>query len=203
MLSPYEILAFTWALFTMYSFYDGSWYSWHPVLMSFAFLGLLPNAIFRRHTLKQNVYHSYVNWTAWLVMLAGYYVIFTSKSSKNRPHLTTWHSWAGITVIAIFSVLSCYVTVAVWPKEASYSLLPGFLAKRGSDRYWHRKTGLWLYLGIVLTTLSGIGKESVFGKDPDNLFGQVLFYGTLTVTLVFFVTVTTKWGAQNFGAVLF
>ena len=77
------------------------WFSLHPLLMLLAFVAAAGTGILtkikggRVNTLT----HGYLMCSAFVLSLGGWYVIHIQKNMLGKPHLTTWHAWAGVAAI--------------------------------------------------------------------------------------------------------
>jgi len=77
-------------------------FSWHPFLMTTGFVGMMGSAAV---TKKLGGYtntkrHGMLASMGILMASGGLYVIFVNKRSFDKPHLTSYHSHAGILTMA-------------------------------------------------------------------------------------------------------
>lgn len=86
-------------------------FQYHPLAMTTAFLSAMPEAltlggsIRRAKTLAErrstSQFHLAVSVLLSLLTLAGYIVIFVSKSRRSKPHLATWHGLIGFFTVVM------------------------------------------------------------------------------------------------------
>jgi hypothetical protein len=74
------------------------WFSWHPFLMLLGFVvaggsGILAK---RKGGRYNTLVHGYAMSASFVLSLLGWYVIHEQKKMLGKPHLTSWHSWAGV-----------------------------------------------------------------------------------------------------------
>jgi len=125
-------------------------FSWHPILMTTAWIGvaLTSVAVKRRGGRTNTLIHAYSMLAVTLLTLGGYYAIHTHKNNIGKPHLQTYHSWTGITVIA---------GVAIGAVGSMSALHPDFGALRAHKdvRLAHKLFFRGITLLAFVTILSG------------------------------------------------
>eukprot|EP00392_Amoebophrya_sp_AT5.2_P014780 g14941.t1 len=130
------VLLITLLLALAYNGPDRSkWFFWHPF---FALLAVLPlstggiflnvyNAALKGGTKNStttsgrpaeqripNVFHNVSMIAATVCMWVAFYVIYTNKELNAKPHLTSWHSWIGVTVLLGYTGASLPAVLALW-----------------------------------------------------------------------------------------
>ena len=70
------------------------WFSLHPFLMFVAFATLAPAAILIKKIggLINTTNHGYLMMLATSLSLFGWYVIYSNKEAKGKPHLESYHA---------------------------------------------------------------------------------------------------------------
>ena len=78
------------------------WFSWHPLLMSLAFVPAAGSGILRKRLggRANTLAHGYTMVVALALALCGWYVIYTHKITLGKPHYTSWHAWQGLLALA-------------------------------------------------------------------------------------------------------
>jgi len=89
--------------------FNGSLFSYHPILMSLAFLTLMGEGVLfarkagittgkdARATLMAN--HARLQLLALVFSLAGFATIYINKERLGKPHFKTWHGSLGLGVV--------------------------------------------------------------------------------------------------------
>ena len=74
------------------------WFTLHPLLMTLAFVVAAGSgiAIKKRGGRINTITHGFCMIVAFVLAMAGWYVIHEQKKMLGKPHWTTWHSWQGI-----------------------------------------------------------------------------------------------------------
>lgn len=93
------------------------WFSWHPFSMVIAFILLAINAtlIKKLGGAVNTRMHGQLMIASFLIGLFGYYVIYTNKEMKGKPHLTSWHGKLGATVMIGYGLVGLFGGVALHP----------------------------------------------------------------------------------------
>lgn len=134
-------------------------FSWHPFLMTTGFIGMIGSAAVTKKLggYTNTKYHGLLASMGTLMAIGGLYVIFINKRNFDKPHLTSYHSAAGIITVA-----GCITVMLV----GGIFLHPdfGFLNKHTKIRLFHkwfsRMTVLlaWItcYMGLMQLTSNKI-----------------------------------------------
>eukprot|EP01059_Diplonema_ambulator_P014094 TRINITY_DN24921_c0_g1_i1.p2 TRINITY_DN24921_c0_g1~~TRINITY_DN24921_c0_g1_i1.p2 ORF type:complete len:206 (+),score=33.20 TRINITY_DN24921_c0_g1_i1:42-659(+) len=87
----------------------GSLFQWHPLLMAFAYMGLMAEGVSLGRRLQscrgvverqaQLEKHVTLMTLCAIVVVIGILVAMKSKQNKGKPHLTSWHSYAGLAAV--------------------------------------------------------------------------------------------------------
>nr|XP_046237500.1 probable transmembrane reductase CYB561D1 [Scatophagus argus]XP_046237509.1 probable transmembrane reductase CYB561D1 [Scatophagus argus] len=136
-----------------------SLFSWHPVLMSFAYCLCMTEGILlfsaegSPFCCKSRKVKVRLHWFCQaLVLIAaatGLGFMVASKNVSERPHLVTWHSMLGIcTVAATVLQAACGICV-LFPKLLRLSSLPRL-------KLYHATCGLVVYLLATVTVMSAM-----------------------------------------------
>eukprot|EP00667_Euglena_gracilis_P017878 EG_transcript_18903 len=148
--------------------YDGSLFSWHPVM---AVLGaaLLVGGVAVQRSGRRNWLHAATNAAASAATLSAVAAIVGSKVLKGRPHFRSFHTWCGL-VTATSVVLQVAVAVpTVWPGYA-----PPERSLTGLHSTWGRITVALMALSIVT------GFARVYGwPSPPTVLTTCLLGGTV------------------------
>ena len=140
------------------------WFSWHPVLMTLACIPVIINATLLKKIggLVNTRWHGYLFVLTTLLTVGGWYVIYSNKEMNGYPHLTSWHSWTGLFVLASFCGSSVFGLVALFPDW-------GVLKTNKSVRWMH-KWGARVTIAVSWVTL-----VSGFIKLQPELTHQAIF----------------------------
>jgi hypothetical protein len=89
---------------------DGSLFGYHPALLACGAI-VLPVASITRMRSRTHAdgstpakLHLLLNGVGFTCTLAGCAAVFVAKSENVKPHLTSWHSWAGVAYLAVYSL---------------------------------------------------------------------------------------------------
>jgi uncharacterized membrane protein len=126
------------------------WFSYHPLSMMVAFVGLASFAILKKKIggYDNTKLHGYVMFAAAILAVFGFYVIYVNKGEK--PHFVTVHAKLGLAVVLGYLSVSPMISLLLDPAWG--------IAKTNKDiRYAHKISGraltalAWMccYLGFI------------------------------------------------------
>lgn len=147
-------------------------FSWHPTLMSLAFMVLVAQAI---HALSPGALSAGTRRTRvtfhWLLVggavvsaLLGFAAIYFTKEKFKKPHLTTPHGQLGCVVIVYLLVQTCAGLNVLYPAMATKVVPFGLL------RRMHGISGVFLFLLVTLVLLGGVNSEWFKERVPFNIW---------------------------------
>uniref|UniRef100_A0A131YAZ5 ascorbate ferrireductase (transmembrane) n=2 Tax=Ixodes ricinus TaxID=34613 RepID=A0A131YAZ5_IXORI len=113
----------------LYAVQPGSrWFSWHPTLMTLAF-GLLtqpavallmprPLPVLRAIGFQRR--RVFLHWALQVTSLScsavGFWVAYTNKDLLSKPHLTSWHAWAGVAALCLSWTTAVLGLATLWKR---------------------------------------------------------------------------------------
>lgn len=139
------------------------WFSWHPIAMIVAFIGLASNSFLIKKIggYANTKTHAALMFIAIAVALFGWYVIYTNKNMYGKPHLVTPHGKLGALVCVGYLLLGVGGAVALNPDF-------GIMKTNKTVRACHK------WGGRILTVLSWLC--CVFGEFSSFLLILLYFY---------------------------
>lgn len=107
-----NILVLAFSIFTFLAGYivatqpsGAGWrfFSWHPFLMVFGFIGMMGSAaiIKKKGGYSNTKTHGIISSLGLLTSFAGLYVIYENKERMGKEHITTTHALCGIITISL------------------------------------------------------------------------------------------------------
>jgi len=147
-------------------------FSWHPFLMTLGFVGMMGSAIVTKKLggYTNTKVHGMLASLGVVMTLGGLYVIFANKVRMGKPHLTSYHSQAGIITMAGCITVMIVGGVFLHP-DFGVSNTNGLI--RSGHKYFSR---MMLFLAWI-TCIMGLRQLT------PNLFIQLL-YGLPLLILV-------------------
>ncbi|CAK0780506.1 hypothetical protein CVIRNUC_005075 [Coccomyxa viridis] len=138
--------------------FNGTLFSWHPTLMSMAFLGFMAEGVltsisFRaldgQDRVKAIQRHLVWQLAAFVCLVGGFYAIYRNKVVHGKAHFTSWHAKVGLTVF-ILSIVAPLGGVASFRKFGLLQRMPEKLQPR--IKWAHRNIGLvtWLFALLAI-----------------------------------------------------
>eukprot|EP00736_Rhodelphis_marinus_P004330 Rmarinus@m.11796 len=124
----------------MWTYFDGSLFSFHVLGMSIAFFFLMPAGIIEAGT-KTKPYDDRIacHYSVMLLVVpcvaGGFYAIYKNKNIMEKPHFQTWHSWMGLAAVAAAAFSLLTGTMALYR-----SSLPAILRYKAARQ--HRGLGV-------------------------------------------------------------
>uniref|UniRef100_A0A7S3GHZ4 Cytochrome b561 domain-containing protein n=1 Tax=Palpitomonas bilix TaxID=652834 RepID=A0A7S3GHZ4_9EUKA len=181
----------------MLSFYfDGTLFSYHPVLMVCACAGLIPLStdlqIHKASLLPASIRggsllrwgHSLTTATAYVVGAIGVRSIYMNKEKFSKPHFTSVHSWLGLFSAGVTSVQVIFGLLYL----CSY-LLGSFTSVRKIRvhvRKWHRAVARLNLVAFSFTMLSGVlTKWAILNVMPLHLIVFFVAFGLVATSAIF------------------
>eukprot|EP00759_Apiculatamorpha_spiralis_P028145 PhF_6_TR30686/c0_g1_i2/m.45149 len=104
--------AFSFTLFLVFfrwTLWDD--FQYHPILASVALYTLVPATVHFHSRIRQQGYttratnlktHSLLAYGLLATIILSLLAVFVHKVSKNKHHLTSWHSWCGMGLLVVF-----------------------------------------------------------------------------------------------------
>lgn len=139
---------------------DSTLFSWHPTLMTAAFMFLAAEAVMmlsQQSLLGSSAQKSAKVTGHWLLMLLtaasavlGFVAIYLTKEQYGKPHLSTPHSMVGAATLCYLLMQLCAGLNLLFPQ-----LISKFIDVRQMGRM-HGLSGAMLLLLATLTLLGGV-----------------------------------------------
>eukprot|EP00668_Euglena_longa_P035498 GGOE01045598.1.p1 GENE.GGOE01045598.1~~GGOE01045598.1.p1 ORF type:complete len:328 (-),score=80.90 GGOE01045598.1:153-1136(-) len=156
------------AIIAMRYNYDGSLYSWHPVV---AILGtaFMVSGVAVQRSGRQNWLHFATSATACACTLTAVGAIIGSKIQEGEPHLQSFHTWCGTTAAASVLLQVMVSVPTMWPgcRPAERSLV-------GLHSTWGHINVALLALSIVTGFAAAYGWSSTPTVLTTSLMGGTL-----------------------------
>jgi len=131
----------------------------HPFSMAIGAIALPSVAALTKKVggLQNTKLHGYMMWASSAAMLLGFYFIYTNKDLHKKQHFTSYHSWAGLIVVAMFSVTTIGSTVALHPEF-------GLFRTQKEYRALHKLFGRNMVVLAIAVCCSGVAnmEENIF-----------------------------------------
>ena len=167
----------------VFAFYIGRpwrWFSWHPLLMSLAFVAAAGSGIMvkRRGGRVNTITHGYFMIGAFVLAMGGWYVIYEQKKMLGKPHNTSWHSWQGVVACIGYGLGGAVGLAALHPDFGAWRTskrirLLHKLASRASTAAalaaiatGYSKLGDTFTAVLVLVMLMGLAKAISLFENP-------------------------------------
>lgn len=142
----------------------GLLFNWHPVCMvlglvlcftwavlSYRFLPFLSRAAQKR-------IHLGLQTAAFILMIFGLRAVFVFHNVMGFPNMYSMHSWIGIATALLFSVQYVMGVYHFWfPKSPD--------ATRAAFVPVHAAAGIFLFMMVVITAVSGVMEKATFSGD--------------------------------------
>lgn len=140
-----------------------SWFSWHPIAMTVAFVAFAANAALIKKIggYENTKMHGYLMSAACALGGFGWYVIYSNKEMFGKPHLYTLHGKLGAAVMVGYLSLGVFGALALHPDF-------GILKTNKTIRFAHK------WGGRVLTALAWLA--CVAGKLNTNPSSLVIHF---------------------------
>lgn len=162
--------------FIVYTAWPGSsLFSWHPTLMTLAFVGCMfegllafnpeSSLFFGAARQTKVLFHQVCQICAVVLSLAGFAVIYYNKTLNDKPHFTTWHGFFGIITIIVSSLQSFGGDLV------RYAGLRAFLKIKSSLavlKVYHATSGLITFTLVTVTFVCAF-YSSWFTSHVDGL----------------------------------
>lgn len=154
-----------------------SLFSWHPTLMTFAFVTLMFEGllVFNRESslllaaarqTKVQV-HWILQATAITCAILGFLVIFYNKYLYDKPHFTTWHGLFGVITV------SYIVLQSIGGSFVKYQWLRSFINIKLADlKLYHATSGL-----IAFTLVTATLMLAMYSTWFTSNVNEILWYG--------------------------
>ena len=153
-----------------------SWFSYHPLLMTSAFIAFAGNAIFLKKIggYANTKSHGILMSVAVLLGLVGWYVIHSNKDMYKKQHLTTAHAKLGAAGVVMYLLIWVVGAVALHPDF-------GIMRTNSKIRSAHKWTGKGATLIVWLATYLG------FATMEKGFFAQLFMVTPLIVLALYLV----------------
>ena len=140
------------------------WFYWHPIAMTTAFVPLALNAILIKRIggYENTKMHGILMFISALLAAFAFYVIYTNKSMRNKPHFTSTHGQGGLLCLVLYFGIGLVGFLGLHPDF-------GFLKTNQNIRFAHKWAGKVAVAIGLLSLIFG------FGKVQENIFIQALF----------------------------
>jgi hypothetical protein len=160
------IIAFTVvaSYYTAYKKGEFVWFSYHPVSMIVAFVGLASYGILKKKVggYVNTQIHGYCMFVGALLCVFGFYVIYTNKEMNNKPHFVTTHGQVGAVLFLAYCISAVGGYIGLNPDN-------GFFKTDKNVRFSHKISGRILILLAWITCFLG------FATMESNSTKQLMF----------------------------
>lgn len=149
-------------------------FSWHPLLMTIGYIGLLGGATLTKKLggYTNTKIHSFLASLGLALAVGGFYAIYRNKAIHNKDHFTSWHSWLGV-VILLGSLIPMLVGIIF--------LHPDF----GVDNTNQLKRTFHKWLGRLIISLSWANCILGLMNLTDDRFIQIMYLAPLLCLIPF------------------
>ena len=132
------------------------WFSWHPMLMSLAFVAAAGSGILvkRKGGRVNTITHGGMMVGALALALGGWYIIYEQKKMLGKPHNTSWHSWQGLSAIGGYAAGAASGVAGLHPDF-------GLLRTHKKFRLTHKLASRAATIAALVATASGYLKLAV------------------------------------------
>lgn len=146
------------------------WYSFHPFFMIIGFVPLLINAVLLKKIggYDNTKLHGILLTVSTLCAGFAFYVIFSNKSTYNKPHFTTTHGQGGIAILIMYLALAIVGFIGLNPDW-------GVVRTNKQIRFIHK------WLGKAVASLTWLSCIFQFIKVCPNVYAQIAFVLPLAI----------------------
>jgi hypothetical protein len=164
--------------------YTPSFFLLHPIFMSISFICIVPLAVltkqkpFPQTWSSPTIFHATLMFLSWVLALIGYGIIYKNKQDRLKPHLTSTHSWFGITLLIIHLSHPCIaIVLGLYP-----NFMPIYISSNISHlaRKFHHVIGKSTLLLIFGTVFTGLLKMDLL-LNLDELSIPSLFHSIAVI----------------------
>lgn len=137
--------------------YNGTLFSWHPILMSTGFLGAMSEGVITALKLRSLegpprataiLRHFWIQLLAVIAVSVGFWAIYRNKVNNGKPHFKTMHGKFGLATM----VLTIGVPLGGIISFRKFGLLQHLPSRWHAPTKWlHRKAGLGAWLLALVT----------------------------------------------------
>jgi hypothetical protein len=163
-----------------------SWFIYHPLLNTFAFMAVAVTAILQRRAVGyfSTKTHAYMMIVAYLCGCGAAYTIYTNKQATGESHFQSLHSWLGLVLLGLMSVQATVGAIGLDPdwSVGKVQRLLGF----SNMRTVHHNAGRLIVTVAFINILFGWGKFYSIGSIQFlslfsilSLFSVLLWVDTL------------------------
>lgn len=118
-------LALTGTGVLCYRYYNGDFFSWHPVLFTLT-VGAMTLSVHIQKSSRSTYVHTALHLLALGASLGGFYVIYSLKAEKGKSHFwhasletVSWHARLGGVAVVLLALASLSGLLQMFPKAAS------------------------------------------------------------------------------------
>ncbi|KAF6199911.1 hypothetical protein GE061_006209 [Apolygus lucorum] len=156
---------------------------WHPVVMSIGLVYIFGCSIVVYRVLMcidkpiKKIMHASIHYVAVALALFGLILAIQTKNALNYSHFTSLHGLFGLCTVILFClqwVIS--FLVFLWPKAPDKIRAPGVVI--------HALIGIAVFLGALITTISGINSKRGSSSASDVVYkasGFLYFFYVLVI----------------------
>ncbi|XP_069141907.1 transmembrane reductase CYB561D2-like [Argopecten irradians] len=190
--------------FIVYTAVPGSsLFSWHPTLMTIAFVLLMFEAIVvfsresslfqsRTHATKSEI-HAWVMGVAATCASCGFASIYINKDLNQRSHFTTWHGFIGVLTL---SYVLLQMTGGVLLKYSGILQSLNIHIRRVDMKLYHATSGLVLFTAISVTLILAFWSD--WFVSHTNVYTWYACFMALTcISMIVMQQITTAYLPQS------
>mmetsp|Transcript_34944 Transcript_34944/g.85466 ORF Transcript_34944/g.85466 Transcript_34944/m.85466 type:complete len:210 (-) Transcript_34944:136-765(-) len=153
-----------------YCVFDNSYFSYHPALLTLAYVFCSANAVTFMRSQRLHYVHMSLNAAALVLSAGGLYVIHTLKNTNGKPHWwtmsATWHAWYGGVGFWLFAAQAAYSLVRLAPWVDA--------RMRRREAPLHRAFAVLTFSLAMLAVITGWNKFYPYNESPVAFYAYTI-----------------------------